>query len=260
MFCGIYARFLASYNDRQLPPLFTRMVGRHVSGCAKCRAALGRIGAVDRALGRLPAIDTPPHVDKALMGRIDAYDRERQGTAPHLVYRPAPVKQLSRDLLFNRRPVYAFARLAVVTVLILALTVTMLPDRSIAQAVEISGVVLVAQPGTANWQYLTKDMKIYKGMKFRFTGDKDFVDLKVARSDDVIRVQKIPVKDTARQRVIRVKVRKGKVTVMPLERPTSSKFKVYTPTKLVEIEGNTCLVNISKADGETNVVLEEVPA
>lgn len=259
MFCLFYKHLISAYRDDELSPFMAKMVTGHCARCAGCRAILEQVDSVRDGINRLETLDPPPAAEMRLMEDIASYEREREGIAPHIIVKPSWRKSLPRELVFSRAPAYAFARAAIVALLLLALTVTMLPDRSIAQALDVSGMVLVA-PATSGdaWQYLSKNMKIYEGMKFRFTDERDYIDLRFKRSDEVIRIKRAGQGAATDRHIVKLRVRKGTIAVRPAKGESAATFKVHTPTQFVEIRGDTCILKIAKENGVSKVILEEV--
>lgn len=257
MLCSIINLSLSLYRDGELPKFLASGVKRHLARCPRCSEALQEIDAVAARLEAWKKSDVPEHLPKPVVDKIKEYERERQGEVPQVVYKPAR-SSLSHEIIFNRKPAYAFARAAVAAVLVMALTLTMLPDRSIAQAVEISGAVLVAQPGQNSWNGVATNMKIYPGMKFRFTGNKDYIDLRIARSNEVIRLKKVAQKGSEPRRTITLDVRSGGVRVRSLDRTKATKFKVRTPDRVIDIQGDICMVTMVTENGQKRINIEEM--
>lgn len=258
MRCAIIGALLTRYHDGELPGFLAKAVAGHLEGCLKCRKALEGMDKADGLVREMRDVEVPDGIWDGVASDIGAYERARTKQAPHIILKPAPrMGALSYLIFSNKRPVYAFARGAIALLLVLSLTFAVLPDRSVAQAVEVSGVVLVAGPGQDNWKSLTRDTRIYEGTKLRFTHDKDFVDLKLAKSDEVIRLKKVP-SVSAKTRTIKVMITKGRIRIRPNRPDKATTFRVWSPARVVEVGGDVCVINVTKGEGGTSVSVEEM--
>lgn len=259
MICRFIYYLISPYKDGELSSFWKGAVSRHLDHCGRCNRILDELNAADDLLDQWVDEDAPGHLSKAVSAGVDAYERGKAGVAPHIVYKPNPKAPLIHEIIFNRRPAYAFARVAIALILVFALTFTMLPDRSIAQAVEVSGVVLVAKPGQDAWRNLSREARIYEGMKVRFTSDTDYIDLRLARSGEVVRVKKVPAKADGARRVIKVHLFEGSIDVHSEKRAAPTRFKVHTPTRIVEVESETCVITASKDGNGTTITAAAIP-